>query len=912
MSAAVNRPTNVKQKEEDINQKLQLYGIFTAFSLGKVPSNKQIDVALNSALASKALSSPSTRLSAEGKHLIADLREVVESAKVLLLTKNHGNLLQDFIWQTQQISGGNAQLPGAPVDKETAKQHGNQALEGLRTLGTLIISNGQFRKLLSDATILLRDMAGDAAQHAANKVNPSQEQLAQLDHPADDNTWHDVPRGGDLKGQAKGFFKKNAPLSQQDLKDAAGDATQEASPNNTRDPQDMANMAQQDPQGAADKTDAAAGAMSGAQTLKDRAMANIPDEHKENLKGAKDEYKGRAKGYINDKIPQERRDQTIYRLKKMVIEIQGHQDYQQAIETLLSLAEEYGGHSKNITQQTVGTVKGAHTTDDALTTAETDLKTLIERFANSTSADDLFEAINNIYRDADRDPELKAWFRQVDAYVRKCLQEQGYIMQDAATNEYNQLYDRGQFLLRDRYRDHTNRIIDETNFLADQFNKDPYNRRFADSMNKLFFDLGNDENGKPVFKKHLVSDLTNIILPGAFESVRYVPIPRIEYSDPTFDAIVENLVIESDNLTPNALEIGSDNLFRWGRKTESSRQNHKVMLSVSGVQMDLKDVSYYIKKKEGFPSLTDKGVIDIFMGGTGFGFKVAMETANEKNQAHFFKINTVLVDVKNLQLKLKQSNHKLLFNIFKPLLLKVMKPVIVKVLEKVIKDNIQKGDAYAYSIYKEANRAAEVAKNDPEQAQNIYQRYVTAAQEKMARGKQQAAETAANKQVNVAMTTQDSIFKNIKLPGGISTKATEYKKLAADGQKWESPVFGIGSARETADLPKPAAISRKPHNAASGGVRGPQNLEQREETSLDRVDPKTSGYNNQNTTSSTTYQTSTGGVYDATANGSTGFSNQVNQAFGNNQDLSLRDKANGNGHSGTFLGMNNPVLSGNA
>jgi hypothetical protein len=37
-STSVNRPTNPKQKEQDINQKLQLYGIFTAFSNGKVPS----------------------------------------------------------------------------------------------------------------------------------------------------------------------------------------------------------------------------------------------------------------------------------------------------------------------------------------------------------------------------------------------------------------------------------------------------------------------------------------------------------------------------------------------------------------------------------------------------------------------------------------------------------------------------------------------------------------------------------------------------------------------------------------------------------------------------------------------------------------------------------------------------------
>lgn len=109
--------------------------------------NKQIDVAMNSALASKILSSPSKKLSAEGQKLVADLKKAIEEAKILLLTKNQGNLLQDFIWQTEQISGGDASLPNAPIDKETAKQHGNQALEGLRTLGTLIISNGQFRKL---------------------------------------------------------------------------------------------------------------------------------------------------------------------------------------------------------------------------------------------------------------------------------------------------------------------------------------------------------------------------------------------------------------------------------------------------------------------------------------------------------------------------------------------------------------------------------------------------------------------------------------------------------------------------------------------------------------------------------------------------------------------------------------------
>jgi hypothetical protein len=37
-SKAVNVPVNEKLKEQDINNKLQLYGIYSAFANGKVPS----------------------------------------------------------------------------------------------------------------------------------------------------------------------------------------------------------------------------------------------------------------------------------------------------------------------------------------------------------------------------------------------------------------------------------------------------------------------------------------------------------------------------------------------------------------------------------------------------------------------------------------------------------------------------------------------------------------------------------------------------------------------------------------------------------------------------------------------------------------------------------------------------------
>lgn len=532
----------------------------------------------------------------------------------------------------------------------------------------------------------------------------------------------------------------------------------------------------------------------------------------------------------------------------------------------------------------------------------TNLKTLLERFANSTSFDDLTDAINQIYRDAEQDPELKNWFTSMNRFIRRCLKEQGYILQDDSNVEWNKLYDQGEFLLRDRYRNDTNKIVDEFRFIGQQFDQDPQNKAFAESLTKLFNDLGHDADGKPEFKPHLVKDLTDVILPGFFENVRYIPIPRIEFSDHMMDAVVENLVIEGDNLAPNVFEFGSDNYWRWGRKQIKNSNKNKVMLSVSGVQCDLRDVSYYVKKKEGFPSVTDKGVMDIFLGGTGLSFKVAMETADKSDKAHFFKINHVDVDIQHMNIKLKQSNHKLLFNLFKPLLFKVIRPVIQKAVETQVRQNVQKLDSTFFAAKQEADRAAAEAKRnpDPENVQNIYQRYFTALQKQFTQGKEKKDEVKADKSVNVAITQNDSIFKNIQLPGGISTKATEYKELAAKGDKWESPVFSIGSASETSNLPRVSTPTRKPHSTNPGGLR---------DASAVGASGAAAGSAGMVGTSATKTSAPESGLTNGNSTNTAGFANQVDNAFTNN---TTSQTATGADEGHTMLRENNPVYRGAA
>ena len=168
-------------------------------------------------------------------------------------------------------------------------------------------------------------MAGDAAQKAANKVNPSEDELNQIDKPAEDNTWHDVPdlSKDNLKNQAKAKYNEQKPFNKDQAKGALGDATQAAHPSGSRDPTDVADLARRDQQqGTNSGVDATKGVMQGADRLQEHTRENVPQETQDRAREARE----RTNNYMKEKLPKERREQAIYRLKKMVVEIQGHQD----------------------------------------------------------------------------------------------------------------------------------------------------------------------------------------------------------------------------------------------------------------------------------------------------------------------------------------------------------------------------------------------------------------------------------------------------------------------------------------------------------------------------------------------------------------------------------------------------------
>lgn len=175
---------------------------------------------------------------------------------------------------------------------------------------------------------------------------------------------------------------------------------------------------------------------------------------------------------------------------------------------------------------------------------------------------------------------------------------------------------------------------------------------------------------------------------------------------------------------------------------------HHFSLHCSQIQCDLKDISYWIHKKQGFPTLTDTGVMDIFIGGHGLSFDIRFATAEAKDRNRIFKVDTVKVKINNMKIVLKKSKYKTLFNIFKPLLMGVVKPAIRKAAEVQIRRAFDQMDEQMWLVQKEYLKAKEAAKNQPpEETKNMVNMYIDAIQKRFTELRKKADEKTPNAKV---------------------------------------------------------------------------------------------------------------------------------------------------------------------
>ncbi|KAG9306771.1 hypothetical protein G9A89_005671 [Geosiphon pyriformis] len=640
---------------------------------GELPSNATIETWLHDLHEASKIDTRRRRLSGDGERLLKDFRLLLRVLRDVLFEKNSDEKIQHFVRIVTKeskpavsedinkgVAKGTEKAPKVEQRSHEIKDEVKRGYESMLIVAQLLTTNQEFRDLLHDLVVIFRDMFGDAALKIGELARPSEEERRRA---FDGYTDREEGREGFSEDRRHSHFGHGNIHAGNQFSE------QHSSP-------PPISTGQQIPS-VQDSEQSDNIFVKGRQYLKDQ------------FTGSQHEAFDRTSGYVTEKVPPKTRQTLIYRLKTALYQVQADESYQEAINYLFELSAIWANQAAGLSSE-AGSAAKNYTREPAYVQAQSLLKQIIEAFAQNKSLDPLFNAMNIFFGHVRQDPALQHYFEEVNTYLKRLLQEPGYFDNEDSNYRGNELIQRGQNLLGEKYRPDMNRLNNEAMVFLNALVTDPVTKRFGTSIKAFGKDLLLDENNSPTFKMHLFQDFRSTFFPIIFQHIHQIPIPRIEYTDEHYDAVIENMVLTSDTFFPNRINIDVRNHITISPVQENADKNqHWLYLDVQGLHAEAKDVAFQFKKKTGFLKPMEYGSAKVQVGQPGRGgisFNATLTLGEDDDQ--MYRVSAVHVNVKNLKVIISGKKHGLLLKLFKPTIVTLITKQIEQSLESTIRETL--------------------------------------------------------------------------------------------------------------------------------------------------------------------------------------------------------------------------------
>ncbi|RGP61787.1 hypothetical protein FSPOR_9784 [Fusarium sporotrichioides] len=189
-----------------LHEKLHTYQMLRAISKGYMPSNEQLIIHLRTLLSAQILNPERQELSPSGRALIRSIKLWITQFIQVLQHKNSKDQIQDFIWY---LTKARLDVDVAHIEQRAARAKVRAdavaTYKSLQTVGSLLLTNSDFRIFLSDLSTVgrevLRDTAftlSDVSKQAGEAIKPSKEEEEALKNA---NGHEKSPSDQDLKNE---------------------------------------------------------------------------------------------------------------------------------------------------------------------------------------------------------------------------------------------------------------------------------------------------------------------------------------------------------------------------------------------------------------------------------------------------------------------------------------------------------------------------------------------------------------------------------------------------------------------------------------------------------------------------------------------------------------------------------------
>ncbi|OQO11584.1 hypothetical protein B0A48_03311 [Cryoendolithus antarcticus] len=180
--------------QRELHQKLHTYQQLRAISKGYMPSTEQTIINLRTLLASDILNPENADLSDSGRLLTKHTKTWLTQFMDLLQHKNDKDQIQDVIWfLSKSRIDVDVEDITRRASKSKAKADTAAAYKSIQTIGSLLLTNSDFRVFLNDLSVVGREVFKDSAFKLSNvakktgkRIEPSQEERQAVAKPGAD------------------------------------------------------------------------------------------------------------------------------------------------------------------------------------------------------------------------------------------------------------------------------------------------------------------------------------------------------------------------------------------------------------------------------------------------------------------------------------------------------------------------------------------------------------------------------------------------------------------------------------------------------------------------------------------------------------------------------------------------------
>jgi hypothetical protein len=184
-------------------------------------------------------------------------------------------------------------------------------------------------------------------------------------------------------------------------------------------------------------------------------------------------------------------------------------------------------------------------------------------------------------------------------------------------------------------------------------------------------------------------------MPLLIQTIQYIPILRLEVSEPGIDLLVENLILEpgrtinNTSFMPFKLNINTNNdlTICKARYRTISNITSLVTINVQGLSIRADEVGYWLRAHKGFLSLADEGIASLELDDRGIDIAIDFEIGKDRLEK-ILCLRGAKVRIHHLNYSLRRSKFSCVAWLLRPFLRRFIRRILEKKLSGAIEDGI--------------------------------------------------------------------------------------------------------------------------------------------------------------------------------------------------------------------------------